>query len=85
MTDEKLAQLFSAYLIVTEEIGRLKALYEQQDEIVLALKDLGFRETDYGDKSYTLIDNFADRKNTAYRIAFVKRYELKVAKKKEGK
>lgn len=64
-------------LTLTEEITKLKALYEEYDLIVLRLHSLGFTEAECGGKTLTLQDNFKE-KNTAYRVAFVKRFDVKV-------
>ncbi len=65
---------------ITAQLAEVKPLYKELDELTITLKDTkkdSFQTKDY---SLVLVDNFAG-KNTNYRVAAVKRFELKIEKR----
>lgn len=82
-THEQL-DLLARLIVVNSKLESAKELYQQQDDLVLALKKTGFESVTLDDKRYTLKDNF-ESANTAFKVSFMKRYEVKVTKvKAEG-
>lgn len=69
---------------LNEQIEVAKELYNERDKLVLALKELGFTSQVVNGKEYLLVDNF-ESKNTAWRMAAVNRFEIKVKKDKGDK
>lgn len=53
-----------------------KVLYKEMDQITLELLEMGVMQGSYGKQQIALIDNFED-KNTAFRVARIKRFEIK--------
>jgi len=80
--------LLMQILDLNEQLEERKKLYETYDRLVMELQESGFTEGEVGELKLTLKDNFLDKdgneKNTAYRIAFVKRFELSIKKRKGG-
>ena len=66
---------------IEDEIAKLKLLYVEYDAIVCKLQAQGFTEAEHAGRTFTLTDNFA-KGNTAYRMAFIKHYEIKISKPK---
>lgn len=84
--EQKLARI----LDIKKELDLRKALYEELDTLVLELQGAGFKQTDLDGMRIELVDNFADGKNTVFRPAGVKRFEIEVepiekAQKREAK
>lgn len=69
---------------IEERIEESKALYEARDQVTLELKELGFTAVEHEGIEYRLTDNFAE-KNVAYRVAFVRRWEITVKRPKKEK
>lgn len=67
---ERLAQ-------IEEALADAKALYRERDELTRLLVELSFRAQTWEGRHYELVDNFATA-NTAYRAAFVRRFEIKI-------
>lgn len=65
-----------------KELELRKALYNELDVLIEALQAAGFTEMDLDEFHIKLTDNFADT-NTQWRMAAVKRWELKIAKRKD--
>jgi hypothetical protein len=57
----------------------LKQLYRELDDITMELIEMGISSALVGGYQITIADNFAE-KNTAFRIARIKRFDLKVDK-----
>lgn len=64
------------------EIELRKALYDELDKLTLELLEDGFRDATLDGITLELVDNFAAGKNTVFRPAGVKRFEIKVKKVK---
>lgn len=75
--------LLARLIVVAAEIAKVKKLYEEQDRLTLGLREAEFRSAEVDGILYTMTDNFADDKNVAYRIAFVRRFEVKTKVLKE--
>ncbi len=58
-----------------------KALYAERDALTLLLVREGFKDAEYEGKTFVLTDTFADS-NVGYRVAFVRRFEVKIKDKK---
>lgn len=71
-----LIETLKRVLEIMHELETRKALYEELDALTLELQRAGFASADLEGQRLTLTDNFADS-NTAFRPAFVRRYELK--------
>lgn len=63
-------------------IEERKALYAELDQLTLELKADGFSDATLDGLVIELVDNFADGRNTVFRPAGVKRYEMRVTKVK---
>jgi len=59
------------------EFAKLKAAYATYDEVIGRLRAQGFVTAEHAGRTFTLVDNFAD-KNTAFRMSFIKRFEVKI-------
>lgn len=66
-------------LRIQAEIKLAKKLYEELDAVIEKLRAGGFSEGEIDGQILRLEDNFADT-NTQWRMAAVKRWELKVVK-----
>jgi len=79
MTQE---EMLENLLDITKELERLKALYVEYDELVLSLRRSCFVSAEQEGPSFVLQDNFLDKdgeeRNTAHRVGFVKRFEIKI-------
>lgn len=80
--NNKIKEKLGEVVRITEELERRKALYEELDNLTLELREAGFTAGDYDTGcgeilSITLVDNFAE-KNTQFRMAALRRYEIKV-------
>lgn len=64
------------------EIEVRKALYDELDKLTLELQAEGFKHAELEGLVVDLVDNFADGRNTVFRPAGVKRFEMKVRKVK---
>lgn len=67
-------------LAIQRELDLRKVLFEELDKVVAELRAAGFTEAIVDDKIVKLQDNFADT-NTQWRMAAIKRWELKVTKR----
>ena len=65
-------------LDIQAELDARKALYEELDNLVLELRAAGFTSTDLNGMRMELVDNFAEGKNTVFRPAGVKRFEMDI-------
>lgn len=65
-------------LEIQRELDLRKALYAELDALVLELQTGGFSSADLEGMRLELVDNFADGKNTVFRPAGVKRFEIKI-------
>lgn len=65
-------------LEITQELEVRKALYAELDALVLELQAAGFASVTLDGQRVTLQDNFAGGKNTVFRPAGVKRFEVTV-------
>ena len=83
-------RLVNRALEIMEELAECKALYEELDELTDKLGDYGFTSKELGiDENgnlevLSLVDNF-QHKNTVWKAAAVRRYELKKQVIKETK
>lgn len=59
------------------DLEKVKPLYKELDEITLDLVKTGKTDFESLGIKCQIVDNFLD-KNTCYRMAFVKRFELKI-------
>jgi len=69
----------AAYVRVMEILAKLeetKPLYAELDKLLLILAQSEFNHMQHGDGFMILVDNFSE-KNTAFRAAGVRRFELK--------
>ena len=69
-------------LELQRELDLRKELYSELDRLTLELQQEGFRSQEVEGMLLELVDNFADGKNTVFRPAGVKRFELKIKKVK---
>lgn len=65
-------------LEIQKELEVRKALYDELDRLTLELKAGGFVSAELEGLRLELIDNFAEGKNTCFRPAGVKRFEIDV-------
>ncbi len=74
----KEAALLDRYMRLSSRIEKIKGLYAEQDAITLALAELALGKR-LKFKGYVIeaVDNFGE-KNVSYRVAAVRRFELKV-------
>ena len=61
---------------VMKELEGMKPLYTELDRLTAELIDLGMESVSLGKNKMVLIDNFSE-KNTVFRPAAVRRFELK--------
>lgn len=78
--NEKLIRL----LEVHKELEARKVFYEEYDKLVAELRAEGFTHEILEGFDMTLVDNFAD-KNTVFRPAGVKRFEITIKAQKPKK
>lgn len=64
------------------ELDKRKELYAELDKLVLELQAEGFKSETVDGMFCELVDNFADGKNTVWRVAGVKHYEIKIKEPK---
>ena len=72
-------------LEITKELEVRKELYAELDNIILQLQKSGFHAADINGMHLELVDNFAEGKNTVFRPAGVKRFEVSVKPIKKAK
>lgn len=65
---------------LVEELELRKALYAELDKLIVELLEEGFTSKMFGPYLVELVDNFED-KNTAWKAAAIKRYDVKVTRK----
>jgi hypothetical protein len=65
-------------LELTRGIEERKALYAELDALILELRAEGFTQADHEGQRLELVDNFAEGRNTVFRPAGVKRFEISV-------
>lgn len=68
-------------LDIQRELDLRKELYEELDRLALELLKDGFQSAQLDGFMLTLVDNFRE-KNTVFRTAGVKQYEIRVKKLK---
>lgn len=73
----KTRQLIERALKIQQKLEENKPLYQELDEIVLKLANDGFTHDTIDNVEVELVDNFAT-KNTCFKVAGVKRYDLKI-------
>ncbi len=73
-------KLIERALKIQQKLEENKPLYKELDEIVLNLASQGFSHDTLENLEIELVDNFAD-KNTCFKVAGVKRFDLKVKSK----
>lgn len=78
MTHDERELKLKRILDITEELEVRKLLYAELDAIVLELQRDGFISADLGLLRMELVDNFDEGKNTVFRPAGVKRFEVTV-------
>jgi len=77
-TDSRVVTLLKQIELVEAQIEESKKLYEQRDQLTLALKEAGFTgPLEHEGKTYTLVNNF-EATNVCYRAAFVRLWEVKI-------
>jgi CO dehydrogenase/acetyl-CoA synthase beta subunit len=82
--EEQIRKALARLIDIDKTLEEAKKLYDERDALTLALRDLAFAETVHEGKRFTLCDNFA-QKNVCYRMAFVRRWEVKIKEVKEAK
>lgn len=80
----EILRLLEALEQCEEKIEASKVLYAERDALTLRLRDLGLTSLEHGGKTYSLKDNFA-KGNTAYRVAFIRHFEVVIKEVKEKK
>ncbi len=75
--DLKLEQLLDKAIETQLQIDSVKDLYKEMDAIIDKLISSGFETLSYKGRVISLIDNFKN-KNTCFRVAGIKRFELKI-------
>jgi hypothetical protein len=70
-------KLIERALKIQQSLEQNKPLYQELDEIVLKLANEGFTSDKFENVEVEIVDNFAS-KNTCFKVAGVKRFELKV-------
>ncbi len=75
--DPNLLKTLSRVIDIQKELDLRKELHAELDRLTLELEAAGFTETTLADLHIELVDNFAE-KNTCFRPAGVKRFELDV-------
>ena len=76
------AEIFARIITIQIELHAVKPLYAEMDLLIMDLVARGETTITTADgTTYSIVDNFADR-NTVFRPAGVKRYELKEEKRK---
>lgn len=79
--NKKQEELLKRIIEINEELELRKKLYEEYDKVVEELRKTGFKNAEFQDLIFELVDNF-EEKNTAWRMAAIKRFELKIKKPK---
>lgn len=79
MNNNKTEQLLAKAIDLTRELELRKLAYDELDKVIAELKSLGFEHEVFKGMDISLVDNFAAT-NTQWRMAAVKRFELKVKK-----
>lgn len=78
--NKKTKLLIERALKIQQELEHNKPLYKEMDEIIIQLAREGFTGADLGNIQVELVDNF-EEKNTCFKVAGVKRFDLKVKSK----
>lgn len=63
-------------------IEKAKALYQDRDDLVMKMKEAGFKEAKLDGLTFVLRDNF-EEKNTMWRAAAMSRFEIRVERCKK--
>jgi hypothetical protein len=71
-------------LELTEALEARKALYDELDKLTLELQSEGFVQALVDGNLITMQDNFSE-KNVQWRMAAVRRYEIKIQNEKKRK
>lgn len=83
-SDDEVRVLLAVLEGIDEKIEASKPLYAERDTVTLRLRALGFSELTMNGKEYRMKHNF-EKGNTAYRVAFVREYEVVIKELKEKK
>lgn len=70
-------QILKRVIDLQRELDVRKALYDELDMLTEQLQADGFQHAELDGLVIDLVDNFADR-NTVFRVAGVKHYEIKI-------
>ena len=75
-------------LEIQKELDVRKELYAEMDRLIVQLREGGFTCTELDGMLIELVDNFAEKNgvavNTSYKVAGVKRFEIKLKKIKKA-
>ncbi len=71
LTKKQVTELLVEYENIQAQLEGVKPLYKRSDEIIQLLQGCDLSKT-----KWMMIDNFSD-KNTVFKVAGVKRFELK--------
>lgn len=63
---------------IQKELDERKKLYDEYDAIVTDLQENGFQSVIFQGLHLWLVDNFPPGKNTAYKVASVKKWDIKM-------
>ena len=90
MKDQDTKKLINDLIKIKKELQSVKRLYDLEDKITMELQRRGFTGAEKTDGTIlTLKDNFKDKegqpRNTGFRVAFVKRFEVIIKEPKEPK
>ncbi len=81
-TNEKkrIEQLLNRAAELSSQLQQVKSLYKELDEITNQMLEMEVLQASTDDYTMTMVDNFAE-KNTAFRVARLNRFELKIEPK----
>lgn len=80
----QLNQALRRALEIMDLLKAQKPLYAELDELTVELERLGLSDVEFPDgRTVRLVDNFAES-NTQFRPAGIKRFELRVERKRGG-
>lgn len=75
--EEKIKIALARLEQIEKLIDESKKLYAERDLITMSLKQMEFTASQIGNKTFKLVDNFSDT-NVCYRMAFTRRWEVKI-------
>lgn len=79
-TKNKVTELLKRAVDIQKQLDAVKKLYGEMDEITTQLVEGGFEMSELEQHKIMLVDNFKT-KNTVFKVAGVKRFELKIEEK----